>query len=137
MKPDWLDAAGRWVPKLRAVLLNDWRVPLAVVSTMASLALFSSVYFYVKIQNESQERRHQICLRDEREHLKDVHRLQETYRFLVDPPAALWDLRTVVRAQLSRTESDARDRAPQFCDDPEVGLPEPDPVIPSRPKSLR
>lgn len=95
-----------------------------------------------RIRRESLERRDQSCLGDELEHLKDVRRLRQTYKFLLDPPPSLRDLVPLVRIQLPVVEDDARDRAPLFCDETQpdgspVGLPEPDPRIPERPRALR
>lgn len=90
-------------------------------------------------KRDSRERIDQSCTLFERDHLTDVQRLRNTYRYLaqlrpseVDQPLN----RFVIRA-LPETEREARqDTAPRYCDEPGLGLPEPDPVIPQRPQNL-
>lgn len=92
-----------------------------------------------EVRRESRQRVEQDCLKEERDHLKDVKNLRRTYRFLVNYPE---DQRTdplyiALIQTLPQTESAARtDNAPLYCDEPNVGLPEPDPAVPKRPKSL-
>jgi hypothetical protein len=82
------------------------------------------------------ERRDQSCLADEREHKDNVESLERTYLAL-DSPTTREQLgpglvRLIVQ-MLPRTERDARtDQAPLYCDEPGVGLPEPDPMPPER-----
>ena len=126
--------------RLRRLFFEDWRVPLAVVAVMASLALFSAVYFYVRIQSEGRERRTQTCTIQESKQAKDVRQLKATYRYLLSlRPDELDDtINVAVLHALTETERDAHlDDAPAFCDEPKIGLPEPDPKIPQRPEALR
>lgn len=115
--------------RLRYLLLEDWHVPFVVLSLIASLALFSSVYFFVRIERETSERRDQICQVDERGQAQDVERLDNTYRYLTELPAAERNT-TLTKAAvrgLPDAERDAReDDAPKFCDEPGVGRKEPD-----------
>lgn len=92
-----------------------------------------------EIRLETVERVEQDCLKEERDHLKDVKNLRRTYRFLLGYPVSAHDdpLYVALIQTLPQTESAARtDNAPPYCDRPNVGLPEPDPVIPERPKAL-
>lgn len=103
----------------------------------------------VKIDEEGVERRDQICLSAEREHLRDVNQLKATYKYLLSltPEDARSSLNRTITLQLPQTEERANtDVAPSFCDEPgalaekkgarPVGLPEPDPVIPERPAAV-
>ena len=100
--------------------------------------------------------RNQTCLLNERDHLEDVKLLRRTYaripqavRFYLEtsPPHLRPFLLNAIRTDLERLEKEARtDQAPAFCDEPgveaeregadPVGLPEPDPVIPTRPPAV-
>ena len=42
----WLHTARRWVFRN---LIEDWRLPFTIVTILASIALFSSVYFFVTL----------------------------------------------------------------------------------------
>jgi hypothetical protein len=111
---------------------------LAGIVTSALLANHDAIEL---ISRESRERRDQTCTISERQHQQDVLQLRRTYRYLVDPEQfgdrKGSDLYNVVLAQIGRTENEARiDRAPHFCDEPGIGLPEPDPVLPTRPTGL-
>lgn len=99
-----------------------------------------------RIEAEGIERRHQICLGDEREHAVNVERLGNTYRYLAELSDAELEaarrgegdlLNRFVLANLPETEEQAAiDSAPGFCDEANIGLPEPDPVVPRRPERL-
>lgn len=99
-----------------------------------------------RIQAEGIERRHQICLGDEREHALNVERLDNTYRYLMELSDAELEaagradgdlLNRFVLANLPQTEEQAaNDSAPAFCDEANIGLPEPDPVVPQRPERI-
>lgn len=97
------------------------------------------------LQDFAQERdirSDQACQLFETDHLKDVQQLRDTYKFLLDPDAANTGLVKFVILNLPRTEQEARtDNAPEYCDGvtatgADIGLPEPDPKIPERPKKL-
>lgn len=89
------------------------------------------------LRREGEERRDQSCRIQERKQEADVQQLRRTYTFLLGlKPAA--PLRRAVITLLPQIEDDARqDDAPPYCNAPGVGLPEPDPVVPKRPPSLR
>jgi hypothetical protein len=86
------------------------------------------------------DRADQTCTLFERAHERDVNALAATYKYLVglsDSERTSAINRTVL-ARLPETEQQARvTKAPSYCDDRGVGLPEPNPVIPVRPSSLR
>ena len=89
---------------------------------------------------ETQVRIHQLCLVFEREHLEDVKSLTRVYLYLDALPEGEKQLtfNKFILAQLPEQEKKAfTDNAPPFCDLPERGLPEPDPAVPERPKSLQ
>lgn len=77
----------------------------------------------------------QSCRSDEREHKIQVKTLVNTYSFLIKYPNG--ELAQAVRPGLADTERRAgKDTAPKICDRPGLGLPEPDPCVPGRPKAL-
>ena len=120
---------------------------LTWVALIAALAALGSVAagFY-RLEREQTERRNQTCTLNEGDHLQDVTELRRTYKrlpqalefYLETAPERLRPfLRNAIASDLVRLEKEARiDAAPQFCDEPGIGLPEPDPVIPKRPKGL-
>lgn len=91
-----------------------------------------------RLQAEAKQRRDQSCTIQEKKQLADIVQLQQTYRFLLDPESKKNGLYGPVLIALPRTESEAReDDAPDFCDDPGVGLPEPDTKVPPRPTAIK
>lgn len=104
------------------------------VFTLTALVLVS----LYRLQVEAQQRRDQSCTIQEKKQLADVTQLKQTYKFLLDPASKKSGLYKVVLISLPRAESEAReDDAPAFCDEPDVGLPEPDSKIPPRPASIK
>lgn len=100
-----------------------------------------------RLAAETAERRDQSCRLFEGQHLADVEQLRRTYDYLEHPAKGTEGLVPLILAQLPETERKARtDSAPAYCDEPgalaeaegkpPVGLPEPDPVVPCRPKSI-
>ena len=98
-----------------------------------------------RIAEEGKERRGQICLSFETTHLNEVQRLTDTYRFLRNLPESERDttLTKAIVQNLPQLERDAKSDqdsdgifVPGYCDDKGVGLPEPDPVVPERPKEV-
>jgi hypothetical protein len=95
-----------------------------------------------RIEVEGRERRDQACVLNERDHLADVQNLKRAYDRLPEAfafymsiaPADMKPLlRSMIAQDLKRLEQEARvDQAPEYCDEPGVGLVEPDPVIPER-----
>lgn len=89
---------------------------------------------------ESAERIDQICLVFETQHLDDVKSLAQTYDYLVALPESekRLTLNKFILLLLPMREEEANtDIAPPFCDKPNRGLPEPDPVVPKRPAELK
>lgn len=98
-----------------------------------------------QIAREGAVREDQFCLLTERDHRQDVRTLRETYEyFLKLTPAELKQtINQVILSNVPKTETEAKtDSAPEVCDEPgkygdkNVGLPEPDPKVPKRPKEL-
>jgi hypothetical protein len=125
---------------------------------VAAAAIFSSARTFQiadqnrtaleQIKREGVERRDQICLSTEREHLTKVSQLIRTYAYIDSLPDTAFDktppnaINLAVLTGLPQTEEAARtDVAPAFCDETlpggkPVGLPEPDPIVPARPKRI-
>lgn len=119
----------RWHRFLRADWYRDvWTLLLTIVVLAAVLSF----------QHESADHRDQLCLHDERQQGYAVDRLRSTYGYLVELTAA--QRREPVNQLVLRTlpglEREARERVPGFCNEDDVGLPEPDPVIPERPAGI-
>lgn len=99
-----------------------------------------------QINIERAARIDQSCRGDEAEHLDEVTRLTRTYEYLVSLPdvpfSKLDSITKAVVRQVPDVEDEARsDPAPDFCDETgpngePIGLPEPDPTIPSRPEKV-
>lgn len=93
-----------------------------------------------QIDRESRERRDQSCKVTEKAQRVKEQQLARTYQFLVAARANGETGSTIYKfivASLPAQEAKARlDEAPLFCDEPGIGLPEPDPVVPPRPKGL-
>jgi hypothetical protein len=90
-------------------------------------------------QEDTAARVDQSCTLAEQKQKDDVRQLRDTYGYLARHRHSLDRglAKEVIRA-LPETERRAQqDDAPPYCDEPNVGLPEPDPVIPSRPTFLR
>jgi hypothetical protein len=127
---------------------TDWLVFLAFLASalgsvwawsLADNAIEEIERTQARVAMETKERRHQICLSAEREHLGNVTRLLRTYDYLqeLDPQRPLSLLNKAILRQLPDVELEARtDQAPEFCDEPDLGLPEPDPLVPPRPDSI-
>ena len=92
-----------------------------------------------RIEAEGVERRDQSCDISEAKHKADVVQLERTYAYLLSlsPREKRSSINRAVLANLPNVEREARlDPAPSFCDEPGVGLKEPDPKIPARPPNL-
>jgi hypothetical protein len=124
---------------------NLW--PLIAFLVLALVAAWANYQAYsvaeradeavAQIDREGVERRHQICLTDEKVQGDIVVRLNRTYGYVKElQPAEYTDtLNRFIILSLPDLEDDAEtDAAPAFCDEPGVGLPEPDPEIPPRPE---
>lgn len=136
-----------------------WKVLGAAALVLAAGSCLLSVLLYTKIGDEESARQHELlerrsanCLVFEGDHLQEVQQLRQTYRFLTrtaegrPKPRSRWtELEKVVfKTSLPKLELDARSdsdlhgaQVPRYCDQPGLGLPEPDPAVPKRPPELR
>lgn len=92
-----------------------------------------------QIQSEGHTRADQVCKIFEDAQHDQVDELQRTYDYLVKltPAEVHSTLNVAILTHLPQQEADAHiDRAPQFCDDPGLGRPEPDDPIPVRPAKV-
>ena len=115
------------------IILASFALVLSAASCLLAVVLFST------IADESRERRAQNCIVFERACEIEVKRLSNTYRYLLDIGMDERNsaLNVAIAAQLPDLEQRVRTIAPpHYCDDPGVGLPEPSPSIPKRPKGL-
>lgn len=113
-----------------ALLFSIWRAQSAVSD----------------VKSEIKTRRSQTCTTFETAHLEEVRKLESTYKFLlqVKPAEKRTTLYRFVVASLPELERNAQKDydqygvvVPAYCDKPGIGLPEPDPKIPSRPAQLK
>lgn len=87
------------------------------------------------VSSEARERRDQNCRVFEGQHLANVRRLTATYGYLETLPRSDYgnSLTLAVLRGLRSQEEEARlDTAPPYCDEPNVGLSEPDPKLPAK-----
>lgn len=111
-----------------------------ICSLLALLSVAAVIGIGLKTRADQRERLDQTCTLFETDHLRDVKKLRHTYRYLLAlrPDERDDTINRFVRRDLPELERDARtDSAPEFCDEPGRGLPEPDPVVPRRPRALR
>jgi len=124
-----LKRVEQWLDRNEVRLLRAGFVVMFVVSLAAGLLAYEAT-------RENRERINQSCTSDEREHLRNVESLRRTYALLESPTQRELvgpGLVRVIVATISDQEALARtDQAPEYCDDPGVGLAEPDPVPPKR-----
>jgi hypothetical protein len=104
---------------------------------VVALLVIGAVVGYVKW--EADTRADQNCHIWETIHARDVVQLADTYQYLAQLKPHQEDdpINVFIRIRLPETEAKAKDIAPDFCDKPGLGLPEPDPVIPEKPESIR
>lgn len=117
-----------------------WRRVAATALVLAAVACALTAYLFARLDGESAIRTDQVCRLFETDHLADVTRLRNTYAYLDALPAKERGapLNRALLRQLPQLEDEAgTDQAPEFCDEPGVGLPEPDPVLPKKPESLK
>lgn len=125
-------------------MIRRWLPVVAIV--MATVALGVSVGLVFWAVHEGTDRRDEACRGLELNHKQEVIELDRTYKFYADPPPGFEGLlkNPLVAKSLREAERAAKDDqdrygvyVPSYCDDPGVGLKEPDPVVPARPPSLR
>lgn len=146
------DQEGRPVDKPWGITWATLRL-LAFVLVAAASIYSSARTFSLADQNraaldqikaEGVERRDQICTAAESADLANVTRLRRTYDYLQALSPAEFDtpINRAVLVSLPQVESDAKTpTAPAFCDvtlkhGVPVGLPEPNPIVPTRPPEL-
>jgi hypothetical protein len=91
-------------------------------------------------ERQRTEARDQVCQGDEREHLRDVNGVKNVYKYLESlKPADYRDsINLAIIRSVSERELEAnQDTAPKFCDEPGLGLPEPDPKLPERSDKIK
>jgi hypothetical protein len=104
------------------------------------LAVAIAISGYVGIHNEINVRSDQTCFLFESDHLADVVTLRETYKYIeaLKPGERSATINKFILVNLPSQEREARaDLAPTYCDTMDLGLPEPDPVIPKRPAKVQ
>lgn len=90
----------------------------------------------VRVATDAKARVNESCIQSETRYDNAVERLASTYRYLVALPAdeRQTTLNQFIIKSIPQTEQDAKDsKAPTFCDKPNTGLPEPNPIFPERP----
>lgn len=89
----------------------------------------------IAFEKESKQRRDQSCDITEKAQLKAVTDLRNTYKYIesLRPKEVRSTLNQFIIASMSKTYSDAATTvAPKYCDQPGIGLPEPNPVLPPK-----
>lgn len=135
----WLRRAG--TPRR----LTDSDTPVAIwwarwgrdMTTFAAVAL--AAWAVLNTVHERASRTDQTCTVFEQQHKDDVDQLIATYRYLasLSGEELAQPLNRFVLGSLPGVIREAQtDDAPPYCDEPGVGLPEPDPVVPERPRAL-
>jgi hypothetical protein len=136
---------GRDLVTFVAVGLAAWAVHVAEGnSDKAATASENALNAVRQSEHEANERRDQTCTIFETKQKSDVDALAQTYRYLGDLTKAEMGtaLNRAILAQLPRTIREAQtDDAPDYCDQTnpdgsDIGLPEPDPKLPTPPKNL-
>lgn len=130
--------------------MRRWVVPIACAALMlAAFSLLASVVLWTRaasdtdrIEAEATVRRDQNCIITERQQAREVRQLEGTYEYLLKQPRRELlhpgSLPREVFIRLPLTEEVAHeDDAPPYCDEPNIGLPEPDLKVPERPRALR
>lgn len=116
---------------------------IAICVSLGSAAL--STYLWFNLISESKERRNQTCRVFESAHKQEIDSLNGTYRYLANapPPERGTSLYDTILRNLKKLEAEAASDTdevgvivPEYCDEPDVGLPEPDPVVPKRPVGI-
>lgn len=93
----------------------------------------------LRVATEATARVNESCIQSEGRYENAVQQLSSTYKYLsqLTPSELNNTLNKFVIRQLPQTEQNARDsQAPAFCDKPNVGAPEPNPIFPERPAAV-
>jgi hypothetical protein len=119
-----------------------WARDFIVVVAIA-LSLWSTYLSHQQVKQvkqESTERRDQTCVIFERQAQAAVDQVVATYKYIagLKPHELAEPLNQAVLAQLPQTVANANNsEAPPYCDQPGVGLPEPNPQLPNPPRFPR
>lgn len=113
------------------------------VNQVRQLALSNAKIIH-DLTQERNVRADQTCELFETDHLQKVQSLRQRYQYLTQltPEELTQPLNRFIIIALPQVEQEAViDRAPEYCDGTkpngdDIGLPEPDPKIPDRPKKL-
>lgn len=119
---------------------------------VAAAAIYSNIQLYQITKTnrdiisqaaaDTRERRNQACTGSEATHKQEVIDLERSYRFYKDPPQEFRNLlanplfkKSFLEAERAAIQDGDQygEFVSKFCDDPGIGLPEPDPTIPERP----
>lgn len=118
---------------------NRRTVAFIVLWAASTLGLYFISVHQSEFENEVAQRRGQSCKISETKQAKDVKQLVKYYEYLLalSPEERNQTINKFIFKTLPDVELEAStDDAPDFCDEPGVGLPEPDMKIPARPKVL-
>lgn len=105
-------------------------------------------YLVTKIDSEGKDRRDQTCRGWEKVHAQEIKDLRRSYGFYTDPnlPPSLKQLVknpisiAVLRERIRNAKSDLDQFGqfvPPYCDEPNVGVKEPDPKVPKMPAQVK
>lgn len=125
---------------LLAVGISLAALAITIIALLAGLSAIGKTASFEDFEREANARRDETCRINEHQQEQDIRRLRQAYEYLDGLPA--WKRERLLRpraarAQLASLEADAmEDDAPAYCDEPDVGLPEPDPELPPRPGFL-
>jgi hypothetical protein len=113
---------------------------------VASAAFFAAVVLFALVMNvineaemERAERTDAACAINEGKQADDIRSLKLTYEYVLSLTARQRrePINALIIRELPRVRQDATtDDAAPFCDEPGVGLKEPDPKVPPIPKGL-
>jgi hypothetical protein len=139
-----------WLRTLDAMFQKSGLIICLVIATfsvvIAGYAVWTSSQTVHKLDQEAEIRRSQTCETFEGAYSEQIRRLENTYVFLLLPGIRQRspDLFDFALRELPTLEQGAKSdddpfgpRVPAYCDDPNVGLPEPDPKVPRRPAGLQ
>lgn len=107
--------------------------------SIAAYAVISTVSLVRELRSETAQRINETCRISETKQRSDVEALRRTYEYLggLSGKQLAEPLNRAVLAGLPSTIREAEtDDAPSYCDKPGVGLPEPDPKLPVRPRNI-
>lgn len=120
------------------MILRAWKAIAATALILAALSVLLTAVLFARIASESHDRRSQECVFLETQQAKAVENLRRTYDYLehLTPAQRHEPLNRAIRQALPVAESDAKAPVPAYCNEPGIGLPEPGPAVPKRPKGF-